>query len=177
MPIYFLRHGESEANVRGVFAGQKDNAELSNLGIEQARKAGEELKPLGIQRIVASGLKRTNRTAHEVAIVIGFDETKIELDDRILEYDMGALTSTPLREVTSQELTSADGAEDAIAFKNRILSFLRQYKDSPEIILVVSHGGVGRAIEAAKQGVDPHELFSMPLYPNASPVLLDLAWL
>jgi len=81
MALYFLRHGESVANVNGLFAGQKDDTPLSELGFEQAREAAIELKPLGIQRIIASKLKRTHQTAVEVADVIGFDPSKIENDE------------------------------------------------------------------------------------------------
>lgn len=34
--IYFIRHGESEANLKHVFAGQKDNSLLTEKGKEQA---------------------------------------------------------------------------------------------------------------------------------------------
>lgn len=35
--IYFIRHGESEANERKVFAGQKDDSILTEKGREQAK--------------------------------------------------------------------------------------------------------------------------------------------
>ena len=90
---------------------------------------------------------------------------------------MGELTSTPIRKVSSHELVSAEGAEDPVKFRNRILDFLREYKDSPETILVVSHAGVGRAIEAAKHGMDAGEFYDLPAYPNAHALLLELNWL
>ena len=177
MPIYLLRHGESVANVRRVMAGQKDDCALTDLGMQQARQAGEELVSTGITRIVSSPLKRALSTAEEIADVIGFDPDMIEIDDRIQEYDMGALTGTPVRVVSSLELTTADDSEDALAFRDRVLSFLRENKDSSETILMVSHGGVGRSIEAAKRGIDAHEFYGMPHSPNAHPIKLDLDWL
>jgi 2,3-bisphosphoglycerate-dependent phosphoglycerate mutase len=175
--LYFLRHGESVANVNGVFAGQKDDTLLSDVGIQQARQAGIELANLKISRIIASRLKRTQQTAIEVAGVVGFDPSKIENDDRILEYDMGAITGTPIRKVSSHELVAAKDAEDPKEVRDRILSFLREYKDSPEVILIVSHAGVGRAIEAARQGLDPADFYDLPAYQNGHAFQLELDWL
>ena len=111
MAIYFLRHGESEANITGLFAGQKNDAPLSKLGVEQARKAGEEFKQTGVNvnSIITSKLKRAYQTAEEMAKAVGFNLNKIETDDRLLEYDMGSLTGTPIHAVSSRELTSAGG--------------------------------------------------------------------
>ena len=36
--IYFVRHGLSEANVKRVFAGQKDNSPLVDEGRKQAKQ-------------------------------------------------------------------------------------------------------------------------------------------
>jgi len=175
--IYFLRHGESKANVDGVFAGQLDDSPLSDVGIEQAKVAARQLQSLQFDRIIASKLIRTRQTAEIVAEVIAFDPTKIEYDDRILEYDMGSLTGTPNRKVTSLELISAEGAEDVKRFQDRVVSFLQDYKDSPQNILLVSHAGVGRIIECSKNGLDPTTFYDLASYPNAHAVELNLTWL
>lgn len=175
--IYFLRHGESKANVEGLFAGQKEDSPLSNLGTKQAEVAAEELRTKHFNRIIASKLNRTRQTAEAVAKVIGFDPSKIEYDDRIVEYDMGSLTGTPIRKVTSDELVSAEGAEDVNDFQERVVAFLKEHKDLPEDILVVSHAGVGRIIECTKQGLDPRDFYDIAPYPNAHAVELDLDWL
>jgi broad specificity phosphatase PhoE len=41
--IYFLRHGESEANVKGTFAGQRENSSLTEKGKAQAKDAALDL--------------------------------------------------------------------------------------------------------------------------------------
>jgi len=177
MAVYFLRHGQSEANEKGVFAGQINNCPLTDLGMQQCRAVAQEIKSLGIDRIIASNLTRARQTAAEVAKIIGFDESKIETDSRINEYNMGSITGTPIRAVTSDELNNAKGAEDPTEFQNRILSFLRQYKDSHGNVLMVSHSGVDAMIQATKLGMEPDELYSNPLYPNAHATKLDLDWL
>lgn len=177
MPVLFLRHGQSEANATRFFAGQKEDSPLTGAGIEQARQAGQNLTLLSIDRIISSKLKRSYRTAVEVAQIIGLEPAKIETDDRIVEYDMGCLTGAPIKKLKPRERTGALGAEDPVAFRARVLSFFGQYRDTDETILVVSHAGVGRALEAAKQRLDPRDFYSLSPYPNAQAVELDLAWL
>lgn len=175
--IYFLRHGESEANVKGLFAGQREDSPLTDNGIEQARAAGEELRAITFDRVIISRLKRTRQTADEVAKVIGFDPSKIELDERIVEYDMGAITGTPIRKVTSAELVSAENVEDPLLFQKRVVAFLHDYKDTKQNILVVSHAAVGRMIECTRQRLDPLNFYDLAPYPNAHAIELDLSWM
>ena len=175
--IYFLRHGESKANIEGLFAGQKEDSPLSDEGVEQAEVAAQGLRNMHFNQIIASKLNRTRQTAEIVAKVIGFNPSKIEYDDRVIEYDMGTLTGTPIRRVTSDELVSAEGAEDASHFQARVISFLKEHKDLSQNILLVSHAGVGRIIECTKQGLDPRTFYDLAPYPNAHAVELDLDWL
>lgn len=177
MPIYFLRHGESEANVQGLFAGQKNDSPLTSLGIKQAQDAAVELQSVNIDIIISSSLSRARQTAMLVAEKLGYSKERIIYDQRIIEYDMGALTSTPIRKVSSRELVSSNGAENPSDFRNRVLLFLRDYKNNKETILVVSHAGVGRIIEAARQNISPEDFYDIDGYPNAQPIKLDLDWL
>lgn len=173
--IYFLRHGESEANVAHVFAGQKDDSPLTVLGREQALQACEYLKNKGISTIVTTSLVRASDTANIVAEHIQCDT--ITVDDRLLEYDMGVLTGTPNRTINSEELVSAQGAEDPDLFKQRVLDALNDYSQHGGNVLIVSHAGVGRIIETARQGLSPRTFYDIAAYPNAQPVTLDLKWL
>ena len=165
MAIYFLRHGESMANVANVFAGQREDSDLTERGIEQAEIAGVHLADANIHRIISSSLTRTTKTAKIAANAIG------------LEYDMGSLTGKPRQKITSQELINADGAEKITDFQYRVLSILHEIKDSPDNILLVSHAGVGRIIEATKQQMPVDTFYSIQPYPNAQAIKLDLAWL
>ncbi|KZV95380.1 phosphoglycerate mutase-like protein [Exidia glandulosa HHB12029] len=68
--IYFIRHGQSEDNLRPVWAGWKD-APLSDLGQRQAAALGAALSTTPFDAIFASDLKRAHSTARAV-----FDATK-----------------------------------------------------------------------------------------------------
>jgi len=173
--IYFLRHGESIANVNNVFAGQKDDTPLTEHGRLQARDAAKEIQStIKINRIIASPLVRTKETAEIIANVIEFPIKNIEFDKRIVEYDMGEITGSPIRKVTSKELTSAKGAEDPSRFQDRVLNLLKELDLHQGNILIVSHAGVGRIIEAYKRQIDPLEFYDIEPYPNAHITKLDI---
>ncbi|HSX05100.1 MAG TPA: histidine phosphatase family protein [Candidatus Saccharimonadales bacterium] len=177
MSIYFIRHGESEANVKQLFAGQKEDSPLTEHGLQQARDAVADLSTVRIDQIYCSPLLRAHQTAQEVAKGIGYNPEAIVVDQRLAEYDMGSLTGTPLHAISSQELVTAEGAENVHDFCARIRSFLQEHKTDSSNMLIASHAGVGRAIEAMRQGIAPEEFYSIAPYPNAHVIKLDLGWL
>ncbi|KAK0192914.1 histidine phosphatase superfamily [Armillaria mellea] len=63
--IIFIRHGESEDNPRGIWAGWKD-APLSELGIKQAMALGDHLSTTRINLIYSSPLLRARQTGEAV---------------------------------------------------------------------------------------------------------------
>ncbi len=173
--IYFVRHGESEANQRGVFAGQKEDSVLSEKGKEQAKNTAHEIKNknLKIDKIISSPLKRALETAEIIANEIGFNSSDIAIDNRITEYDMGSLTGTPIHEISSVALTTAENAENTDDFKNRVYSCLKELLEMPENILLVSHAGVGRILETIKENRETKLFYDIPAYHNASVTKID----
>lgn len=174
--IYFIRHGESEANLKHLFAGQKDNSPLTPKGIEQAKAEGLKIKEmnLNIENIISSPLIRAFDTAKIVAEIIEYKD-EILIDPRITEYDMGDLTGKPNFEITSRQMVAAANAENPRNFMDRIHSFLNEYKTSDKNILMVCHAGVGRMVETIRQKEDPELFYDLPAYSNAQVIKLD--WL
>lgn len=173
--IYFVRHGESEANVAGVFAGQKDDTPLTKKGKKQAKQAAQQIlrQKLSIDKVVSSKLLRARQTAEILANYTGSKPDDIEFDARVIEYDMGSLSGTPIRHVSSKELTSAQGAEDVEKFRSRVQSFLDEYRDSRSVVLLVSHAGVGRMIHAIDQNMPAADFYNLDPFPNASVNKID----
>lgn len=68
--IFLVRHGQSEANLSGLFLGQK-NLDLTELGHMQAQKTAEYLKGVHIDKIYASDLIRAYHTAEHTANLKG----------------------------------------------------------------------------------------------------------
>lgn len=177
--VWYIRHGESESNVRGVFAGGQDDTPLTDLGREQAKKAGQQLKNSGVNfdKIISSPLDRTKETSGIIAKELQFDEGNIEYDERLQEYDVGSGSGMPYEGATSQQLVSFPGAENPEAFKERVRSALSEIKAVDGNVLIVAHGGVGRLISCLQAGGDPADFYSYPKYPNAEPKQLNLDWL
>jgi probable phosphoglycerate mutase len=173
--IYFIRHGESESNVKRVFAGQKDDTPLTEKGMGQAKETAKHLKSLNIfvDRIVASPLKRTLKTAQIIADELGFDISKILIDKRVAEYDMGAMTGKLFQEMTSKVLVSGEGAEDPQAFLERVGDAIREFQKMPGNTLIASHAGVGRVLETVKENKPPEVFYDIPAYGNASVTVID----
>lgn len=167
--IYFIRHGESEANLKHLFAGQRDDSPLTEKGKEQARLEGLKVKGmnLNINKIISSPLNRAIDTAKIISNIIEFDK-EIIIDQRINEFDMGDLSGTLMHEISSKSLVSAKNAEDPNDFFKRVNSFLNEYKETDENILMVCHAGVGRMIEIVKRNLNPELFYDIPPYPNAS---------
>ena len=167
--IYFVRHGESEANVDEVFAGQRDDSPLTHYGASEAKEAGENIKKQGlvIDQIIASPLQRAHKTATEIAKVIGYDVEKIQLDPRIKEYDVGSLTGTTTN-IKSIDMIAPDDAEDINHFRERIQSALDDYSKLEGNTLMVSHAGVAKMVESIRTNQPPHMFYDIDGYPNGS---------
>ena len=87
--IIFLRHGQAENNVKRILAGRTGNVPLTKTGIEQAERIAKYLKPLNISAIYSSPIERAKHTAEIVAEKNSLD---YQLDDRLIEIDMGKFT-------------------------------------------------------------------------------------
>lgn len=71
--VYFVRHGESRANVEKVFAGSRYDVPLTAAGLQQAKATGM-LRDKPIDIIVSSPLQRAKQTAKCIAEEIGYNE-------------------------------------------------------------------------------------------------------
>ncbi len=173
--IYFIRHGESEANFKRLFAGQRENSLLTEKGRQQAKIEADTLKQLDVKisAIISSPLQRALDTAEIIADIIQYTG-EISIDPRISEYDMGSLTGTPNHpKISAQELISAEGAENPQVFYDRVMSFIEEWGKAEQDILMVSHAGVGRMIEIIKQKGNPELFYDIPAHQNALLVKLD----
>lgn len=92
--LIVVRHGQTEANARGVLLGRSDPP-LDDIGRDQAAAVASALAPLApTVRVISSPLTRTRETA---AIIAG--EGPVEIDDRWIELDYGGLEGVPVLDV------------------------------------------------------------------------------
>jgi probable phosphoglycerate mutase len=69
--VYFVRHGESESNIKRVLQGQKISDGLSEKGFRQAQAVAERVSHLDFGALIASDLKRAEQTAETIAKATG----------------------------------------------------------------------------------------------------------
>lgn len=89
--FYFVRHCESEMNVRpDLVGGRSNHAPATERGVHQARLLGEYLQNTGLvpDLIFSSGAVRTNTTARVALETAGISQQIIE-DTRLQELSQG----------------------------------------------------------------------------------------
>ncbi|HVS78978.1 MAG TPA: histidine phosphatase family protein [Candidatus Saccharimonadales bacterium] len=144
--LYFVRHGLSEMNKSGHYAG-RTNTPLAEEGRIQAQKAGEKAKKLDIDLIVSSPLSRALETAQIIADEIGYPPNKIMVNDILQERSWGDWEGRRFRPIKEDEFDKIPNAEKSHELISRAEKALRFLESLPvENILVVSHGTFGRAL-------------------------------
>ena len=139
-----MRHGESETNKTSCWTGWLD-APLTECGIEDARRAGEQLSCRSFDKVYSSDLIRARKTAE-----IALPGCNPELSPLLREIRLGDLEGRPLTDLTPEmreahpEGYAAFGGEDFSELKERVkafLSILEGDAESCQSIAVFSHGG------------------------------------
>lgn len=170
MALWFLRHGESEANAQGLFAGRSVDSPLTAKGCQQARDAAALLPPQ-LEWIVSSPLRRAVDTAVLVRDTLTLDLT-IEVDERICEWDIGQASGTPVRMISAEEMIELFAAEDLDHFDRRVSSAIDDLRRRKGTGLLVSHAGVARAFLARESGYSPSDFRRVPVPKNCIPFLM-----
>jgi probable phosphoglycerate mutase len=177
MALFFLRHGQCQANLDDTFAGATDNSPLTTLGRAQAEAAARNMQGLQFAAVISSPLDRALDTAKIVAARTGISPVLIQTDQRLLERDMGAMGGKKKSEAPAGNWNAIQGLESSEAFRTRVLDFFREHKADMGNTLVVSHAGVASALEAARRGLAADQFFTIQPPPNGEMVRLDLSWL
>lgn len=160
--IFFVRHGESEANAAGLMAGTYDTS-LTAVGHKQAQKAGSELKEKNVELIVCSPLMRTRQTAALIAEELGYEPKKIVENELFIERNFGPYEGRAFQEYLDHDQagTLEDGIEEVEKLHARIVEGFEWLKSRPEkTILIASHGSTGRMVKLVAQNLE-HSNFHM----------------
>jgi broad specificity phosphatase PhoE len=137
--LVLVRHGQTDANARGVLLGRADPP-LSELGRRQARALAARVPAEG--RVIASPLAR----AMETAAAFG---RPVDVDDRWVELDYGTLDGQLLSEVPAAVWGEwrgdpefvPGGGESLAALGRRVRSACEDLADEARgrDVIVVSH--------------------------------------
>lgn len=156
--VYFVRHGQSEANGNRVFQGA--DSPLSPRGEVQARFVTERMRSLGAQVILASPMPRALDTARAIESVTKCPlEIHAELRELLppsaligKQYESPegiAYTHERIAHHYDPEYSYAD-EESYAALHDRSCAVLRMLEQRPEErLIVVTHAGLMRIIMTA----------------------------
>ena len=88
--LILVRHGISEWNKKGWWTGWKD-PDLAKEGYEEAKKAGQKLRDIGIDKAYTADLKRTIQTLEEIKKVLKIQDIPTVVDWHLRERNYGDL--------------------------------------------------------------------------------------
>lgn len=143
--LYFVRHGLSEMNKTGHWAGRYTETPLAPEGREQARQAGEHAKNLKIDLIISSPQGRAHDTARIIAGTIGYPEHAIELNSLFMERGLGILEGKPWQpDLNIDGFADVETTDTLLERMHLAYEFLKSQPH--ENVLVVSHGAIGRGL-------------------------------
>ncbi len=175
MAVILLRHGESQANHSGVFAGSQADPSLTDRGRIQAFNAGWRLNKLAkFDRIITSPASRTRETADIVKREIGVWD--VQIDPRLVEYDTGAMTGRCPEELGERSIHTVPGAENVYGFVNRTVEAVLDHQDVPVNTLIIAHRGTSMVVAGLLKGLDPQDLYDhAPSLENGEFMSVDVA--
>ena len=151
--LYFIRHGQSEANNNGIWSGQLDSP-LSQQGILEAHTAAQKALKDGFMPnlILASPLIRAYETAKIIAGALHYPIDKIQITEALKERSFGKLEGTPITATLPDFnqyylLDTLETVEKLEDLQKRVATELELIKLLPEeTILIVGHAAFGRAL-------------------------------
>lgn len=157
MQLYVVRHGETDMGKKKIIATEEEP--LNSNGISQAIDLGKELNKLNIDLIYCSPIERAKHTLE----LFGLDNNiPVIIEERIKERDMGTYKKAKFKDLNLETFWGYDSEleypelESMKSVYERVANFLDEIKTKygDKDILLVSHGGVLRAIYWYFNGVD-----------------------
>jgi len=159
MKLYFVRHGESEANLLHEFSNSGLRHPLTLTGVAQARALASTLAGLPVEHIYASPVMRAVQTAQILAESL---HVLLEITEALREWSVGIYegTTDPLgwqahRQVQEdwfvhqQYEHKMPGGESFLEIRDRFVPFIEKLVGdgrSERSVVLVSHGGLYAAM-------------------------------
>jgi broad specificity phosphatase PhoE len=157
--IYFVRHGETNANVEKICCGYTD-IDINENGIKQAKNVSKILSEYNIDLIYSSDLIRTKTTAEEIN---KYHNINIKYLSELREMNFGVLEGLTFNEIGESYPEEKEKIIDVIDFdinykfsEGESLNMLYKRvnktfndimnKNPDKNILIVSHGGAIKSI-------------------------------
>jgi broad specificity phosphatase PhoE len=165
--IILFRHGETNKNSCGNIHGMGDEERLNKAGIEQIKKAAEEMRKLVPHKIYSSKEVRAVQSAELISETL---DIPWEIADGVEERNWGSLSGKSVSEV--QLLLNSLSLEDRYLFtppegeswqkfEKRLIEAVHALmeKNIEKTIVVVTHGGAIRVLMPHLLGMPKEESF------------------
>jgi len=179
--IYFVRHGETEWNIKGILQGSK-NSHLTEKGKAQAYKLRDKLEGIHFEGIYTSPLQRAYETAE---ILRGHKDEAFYVVDDLREMSFGEMEGIPKTEFRALQPEAYNNlwndplSYNPEAFKGerfqdvdkRIMDFMKKLVvNHPEggKFLVISHGMTLKMIFSHIWKHDLDKFWNDPVPENTS---------
>jgi len=169
MKLIIARHGETIENQKGIIQGHLHGT-LTEKGLNQAKTVAKKLKDTKIDIIYSSDLKRSLETAKEIA---KFHDCPLEPTEELRERYLAELQGKSKEELghtkeTSVAIFENHSGETREQMFNRAKNFLNKIieKHKNQIVLIVSHNGINKAIISAINGTGPEGIPEIPNMDN-----------
>lgn len=158
MNLYVIRHGKTDWNAQSRMQGQSD-IKLNQIGINQADEVRKIIEEKNIDLIISSPLERTKQTAE----IINKNMNKpIEYNEKMMERNFGILEGQIANQIKNLEdyfeyhkNQGIEKGEKIQDFVERVFEGMRQIEKEHQNknVLIVTHGGVARAIDYYFNGI------------------------
>lgn len=179
--LYFVRHGQSQANLEKNIA--TFDSPLTEIGISQAKDTAKKLIGFKIDTIFSSPMLRAKQTAEAIAESLGFDKSNIVVVEELKERGLGELEENPKGQDSRWYFDTAEGYQiethlELLARMKRALKQIESLSVNSKNVLIVGHsisGDMLRFITDKKS--DFSSLADYELTPNAGYFELNVSGL
>ncbi len=181
--IYIVRHCEAEGNVKRMFQGLTD-LDITELGVKQLKALEERFSAIHIDRVIASPLIRTRKTAKAI---IGEKSIPLEIDEGLIELNGGIIEGKTFDEIhinfpdfqdmwqNHPEDFAPENGETMVEAYDRIWNtvFKIAKENRGKTVACASHGGVLRCLNCKLLKDDITKLKEIPFGYNTAITLIE----
>jgi len=174
-----IRHGQSDANLNGIFAGHT-NSPLSSLGLKQAEKNAEYISEnYSIDRVYSSDLIRAFETGRAVAEKSGVEQIADKALREVYAGDWEGVEFSVLAErypeeygiwvsdIGNAKCTNGEVVSEMLVRVKTV--FEKIAAENPDkTVAVATHGTVIRLLQCICEGKPLSEMKNIPWVSNAS---------
>lgn len=153
MFLYVIRHGETEQGKKRMIASVDEL--LNETGIKQAKSIAKETQKLPLKMVYVSQIQRAKDTLG----LFGLCNIPIIEDERINERELNRFAGVSFNTLNWDLFWGWDSrvhypdAEGMDSVYQRVKNFIEEISEKDENTLIVTHGGVCRAIDWYFNGI------------------------